>query len=279
MKLTELTVEQWYAVKTYRREMLTLGRCTDPIDRPSAENTFKEIYKVLLGKKLSKVLWVDGLTEAKNLFDKRKVSTQNMWNECRWGGFELHWAAYSTFVAGLPGVEVTKNIRELLALWMETSKCHIWWPRKTVVVACERPKTIVTNERGFLSCTTGAAIEYRDGTAFYFLEGVKVPMEVVTEPQNLTMKSISSERNAEVRRLMIKQYGLPRYLKDTGAKLLDSVRGEKLFEDKDNARFLICTDGSTGKIYELTVPPDTTTCKEAQESLSGLSFDKIIGGS
>jgi len=101
---------------------------------------------------------------------------------------------------------------------------------------------------------------------------------------------IASETNAEIRRVMIRQYGPetkgPRdedydgtllYLRATTSKTIDLDGGTKavgsapraLVEDSHGIRWLILTDGSTKRVYTMPVDRDVTTVKEALARCQG----------
>lgn len=69
----------------------------------------------------------------------------------------------------------------------------------------------------------GAAISWADGWAVHALHGHQVPAWIIEQPERLTPQAIESERNAEVRRLMIERYGWARYMADGGAEVVDQA--------------------------------------------------------
>jgi len=73
-----------------------------------------------------------------------------------------------------------------------------------------------------------AAVE-SDVENLYFWHGVMVPAFAVTKPEWITLKHISDEDNAEVRRVLIERYGLSRYLIDSGAKKLSEDEFGELY--------------------------------------------------
>ncbi len=67
----------------------------------------------------------------------------------------------------------------------------------------------------------GPSHEWRDGWKLYHIHGVRVPEIVVEHPEQITVEMIDTEKNAEVRRIMIERYGQSRYLLDAGAIILN----------------------------------------------------------
>jgi hypothetical protein len=94
-----------------------------------------------------------------------------------------------------------------------------WYPFDEFCVLTGRPDVIGRDDRNRLHSTQGPALHYRDGYALYAVHGVRVPMDVVEHPESITVERISKEANAEVRRVMIEQYGVSRYLLDSGAQV------------------------------------------------------------
>ena len=82
----------------------------------------------------------------------------------------------------------------------------------------DRHTTLNLDDRGRLHSTTGMACAYADGWGVYCIHGVTVPEYVVERPHEITIEKISTEKNAEVRRVMIERYGEDRYIVDSGMK-------------------------------------------------------------
>ena len=105
---------------------------------------------------------------------------------------------------------------------METSMyANYWWANKYFCIACERPKKIRL-ENDQLHCTDGMAIEYSDGWGLWMLHGVRVTKEIVmTSADDIDCKIILTEKNAEIRREIIRKVGIDRVIKNLGAKTVE----------------------------------------------------------
>ena len=70
----------------------------------------------------------------------------------------------------------------------------------------------------------GPAIDFGkdDDSNVYAIRGVIVERYVVENPEKITVADIESEKNLEVRRVKIDQYGQSRYLNDSGAVVVNS---------------------------------------------------------
>ncbi len=113
--------------------------------------------------------------------------------------------------------------------------------------------------------------------------GVQIPPDAVLRPETLTPERILTERNAELRRLMLERAGLDRVLTRANRVLIDSDRdpgGERQLVEvslptwrgqgrPELTRFLACRCPSTGRHYLLRVPPTVTSCHAAAAWLAG----------
>jgi hypothetical protein len=71
-----------------------------------------------------------------------------------------------------------------------------------------------------LHAENGPAIAWPDGWGLYVDHGVQMPFDVGHDRSRLTVARIDAEQNAEVRRVMIKWYGVDRYMRDSGARVV-----------------------------------------------------------
>lgn len=60
-------------------------------------------------------------------------------------------------------------------------------------------------------------ILFEDGFGVWSVHGVRLPKWIIEEPAGITTQAIESERNAEIRRVMIDKYGQAKYLVDSSA--------------------------------------------------------------
>lgn len=101
--------------------------------------------------------------------------------------------------------------------------------------------------------------------------GVRIDAQIAFFPETLTATQILTERNAEVRRVMIERLGVERFLQDAQAEVLDEDRdagGQRqllrvpLPEDEP----LVCVSvrcPSTARHYLIRVPPTMRRCHDA----------------
>jgi hypothetical protein len=121
-------------------------------------------------------------------------------------------------------------------MWRDLAQsCSWWWCFENCVVASERPTVVKMEENrrraGMyrLHSMSGPALAFADGWTVHAVHGVRVPAAVIEDQKSITTAAIDAEENAEIRRVMVEQYGLARYLKDSGAKLLDESKWGRLW--------------------------------------------------
>lgn len=120
-------------------------------------------------------------------------------------------------------------------------------------------------------CEDGPSVSWRDGSALYDWHGVRVTRQIIEAPHTLSVSQILSERNVEVRRIMIQRYGLDRFITAVRARVVQKDKFGVLYryESADDEPIAVVKvknstpepDG-TFKEYHLRVPPGTKTAKE-----------------
>lgn len=177
------------------------------------------------------------------------------------------------------------DLNQIECIYQIARNGHIWFALEDEALMIERPTRIVTDRTTLRAhATDGPVLAYSDGFEVYALENIRVPKKVVMDPQNLTVEEVTAESNAEVRRLMIQQMGLKKFLTLSKAKTLDYDGGpvgeggapRALVEDLFGQRWMIGTDGSTERVYYIPVHLDAKTCREAHERISGISEANLI---
>lgn len=119
----------------------------------------------------------------------------------------------------------------------------------------------------------GPALWWRRGSAHWFWHGVEVPSWVVTTPDKITLKTVTNERNAEVRRVMLERVGIER-LAERDGKLVATDAAGTLYRLEGasglgDAILMMQVRNSTPepdgsyKHYWLRVPPTIGTPQEA----------------
>lgn len=158
-----------------------------------------------------------------------------------------------------------------------------WWPFQEFMVFAERPVELhVESSRG-LNRQDGPAAVFADGYKIYAVSGIPVSERVIMRPETITIDEIMAENNGEVRRVLVMKMGPGKYLKESGAKLVDmdsltlvGSAPRALMVDKFGQKWLVGTDGSTARVYSMAVPEHVNTCKQAHDAIAGFPETHII---
>lgn len=141
-----------------------------------------------------------------------------------------------------------------------------------LAIICSMPKYLKREApRGRLHCTTGPAIEWKDGFKLYRLWGVHFDEPLFNSITNKTIsqKEVFAIENQEQRMAALKVLGPEYVLTEANSVLLDtSIKGDKLYEVRDVIPDEIiyavqykCP--STGRVYIDYVHPDIGEQKDA----------------
>lgn len=292
-KITELTQEQTEALAAYEKEWLAIGLSTERANRKEMEDAVAELYATIK-EPLPPIRWAKSPKDANDILNSIKYpngENKEYFRVTAWGNMEAYWIAFYLYCHDVLGVPYSDEHLKLLKIWEKIARNgHWWYPFDNVVVCCEKPVAIHFNEQNMLHCTTGPAVEYEDGWGPYVIESVRVPRYVVMEPDTITVEKIEAESNIEIRRIMINQMGISKYLSDSDATLVDldnvkvthdsdELMPRALMRDKKGNQYLCGTDGSTKRVYYMKVPPDAKTCRDAHNMIAGFDESKIISSS
>lgn len=208
------------------------------------------------------------------------------------GANNAFWVAFYKYGEYI-GVEYEEKDQKALDLWDNiVQKCGYIFQIDNMMIITNRPEKISFDENNELHNETEAAIKFRhDQSNVYAIHGVLVPKNIILYPELITVEDIEKEENAEIKRIMMSQMGIGKYLEKTDAKVIHtdtifvSVQEDNkkvpraLMQDKEGRKFLVGTDGSTERVYYMQVPNEVTTCSEAASALAGFDESKIIANS
>ena len=212
----------------------------------------------------------------RNLENDATVNTAGI---MAFGPYETLWGAWAGFaatcysiIAGMFRDQFSRQLRIGLSdISIFQRSGFAYTPLTRVVFICKFPRVVV-DELQRLHCEDGPAIEFRDGFKIFALCGVPVPQEIIEYPGALTAKRIDEERNVELRRVLIERYGIPNYLRDTGAGVVHKSAAGTLYLKQlpgDEPIAIVQVKNSTAeadgsfKEYFLRVPPNLRTVQEA----------------
>lgn len=173
-------------------------------------------------------------------------------------------------------VRFDDRMNEWLAAMHQLSMSCGWvfWCEDRVLV-CERPEVIRVVRRGrdgmgraVLHSEDGPALCYPDQWRVWVLNGVVVPQEVVETPADrLDPRILLHQRNAEVRREIIRKIGIVRVMEKLGAEVLDRSGDYELVNiplgDGRIRPYLKMVNPSTGTVHLEGVGPHVRSVEEA----------------
>ena len=235
----------------------------------------KSLFRAMLDGALS----VGGDTE----FVRECVARS--WNMRGGGNHWASWCAYLSFVRDVVGFR--HPTQEAYAHY-EAAAIHSCWRHvhAKFSVVSDRPAAISTETvqgRMRLHHDTEPAMLWRGGWALWYVHGIEVPANVVSDPASITLEDIAAEGNADVLSIMRDRYGWGRYLADVGAEVVDTRKhprtqsDEVLYRLPDGSKRLAVTC-PTGRQYFPGVAADLETCEGAQawmsHGLDALAIDR-----
>jgi hypothetical protein len=188
-----------------------------------------------------------------------------------YGQHDAYWLAFYRYFHDVCNLK--SETEKLNGLWNFAKSSGWAIPHANICLVSER-HNICHCEEGRIHCDNGPAIAYPDGFSVFAIHGVRVPENIVIEPEKQTLEEIESEKNSEIKRIRIERYGWEKYLNQSGAKIVDQrinerdLQTERLFQSKDGMVRFICVDPSTGRRYSLGVPREIKTCEQAQNWMS-----------
>ena len=198
-----------------------------------------------------------------------RASVRDSVRDSVYGQHEAGWLAFYDYFHRIGLIAQTQN---LVGLW-EVARSTGWvLPHTNICWVSERHNIVSLDDQGRIHNPSGPAIHYPDGFSIHGWHGVRVPAQVIEAPETLDPRQITSEPNAEVRRVMLERFGAPRYFAAIGAKRIQADDYGELYraEFPDDEPLVMAkvtnstaeSDGSF-KDYWLRVPPQIERCHEA----------------
>jgi internalin A len=159
-------------------------------------------------------------------------------------------------------LKVVESMKQLLA------ECGWIFMFHNVCYVCSRPTKLSLDSEYRLHAEGEAAIAFADGYSLYFHHGVILPEKYgQIHPDLWQAQWLLEERNAELKRILIKKIGYDRICQQLQAVELDSWQEYTLLKidnaDVEPIYLLKMTCPSTGHIHALRVPPDVRSALDA----------------
>ena len=291
------------------------------IDKPAFEEGIKWLYNDLLKKPTPKIIYCDGwlsclltiaILKNKNLIKKSWASVgASVWDSV----WDLVGASVGDSIRASVGASVGASVNEYSSYidlsnygWVSfydffekinlldnfnfkqykkliRSNVFNAYEYENYVFAIQPPVYIETNLAGRLHSTTQAAVQFRDGSEYYFINGRSIPAWIVNDKSSITKERFMKETDADIKGAIYESIGQQGMLDLLGAKVVDRreivhangdrevvelLKTDDLFKEIDNQPFAwvsMCCP-STGTHYLQGVEPHHTNAIEAIASLS-----------
>ena len=279
------------------------------IDKPAFEEGIKWLYNDLLKKPTPKIIYCDGwlsclltiaILKNKNLIKKSWASVKDsvkdsvmdsVWDSVRDSVNEYSsyidlsnygWVSFYDF---FEKINLLDNFNFKQYKKLIRSNVFNAYEYENYVFAIQPPVYIETNLAGRLHSTTQAAVQFRDGSEYYFINGRSIPAWIVNDKSSITKKRFMKETDADIKGAIYESIGQQGMLDLLGAKVVDRreivhangdrevvelLKTDDLFKEIDNQPFAwvsMCCP-STGTHYLQGVEPHHTNAIEAIASLS-----------
>lgn len=233
--IEKLTPAQEKELEVWRERWLGIGLCTDRANRKRAEEAISEMYKII-GFKPPEFVWCESPKKCLEKLSELGGSPEREYlGKEWWGQHEAYWIATYLFCRDVLSVKYEEEKNKYIDLWSEVCQsCCWWWPYEHYCIISERPTACHLNKDGRLHCETGPALAFNDEQCqLYSLNGVIVPKWLVETPaEKIDPKEVTKEKNAEVRREIVRKVGVDRVCHKLGAKVLDTQGEYELLELK-----------------------------------------------
>ncbi len=176
--INTITPEQEAKIPEYLEKYNKIGTNTSPCDRARAEAAVSASYAYLKFTPPTFV-WADSPFQgarlaaqlAKGCQDVTEEEISDQRNKASFGSFEAYWVAFYDFVSEQlpvkhdPLIDIVKEI---------VATCGVYWTFDGKVVMTERPIAIHFQDKK-LHNPNGLALEYKDGTGVFSVEGKLYP--------------------------------------------------------------------------------------------------------
>lgn len=291
------------------------------IDKPAFEEGIKWLYNDLLKKPTPKIIYCDGwlsclltiaILKDKNLIKKSWAPVWDSVGAPVWASIRASvrdsvwdsvWASigdsvneYSSYIDlsnygwvsfydFFEKINLLDNFNFKQYKKLIRSNVFNAYEYENYVFAIQPPVYIETNLAGRLHSTTQAAVQFRDGSEYYFINGRSIPAWIVNDKSSITKERFMKETDADIKGAIYESIGQQGMLDLLGAKVVDRreivhangdrevvelLKTNDLFKEIDNQPFAwvsMCCP-STGTHYLQGVEPHHTNAIEAIASLS-----------
>jgi len=194
-------------------------------------------------------------------FEETQVEIR-MWPRRYQGG--NMWASWECYLTAM---------RDVLGLRLPEHRAYDAWERAArhggfrylhpqFCLVSDFPSILSIDDRHRPHSDHGPSHQWRDGWALWHWHGVRVDQYVIEQPERITVADITTETNAEVRRVKIERMGYARYLAEVRATVVDELPADYPVKGLRSARLLqVASDPEPLVLLEClnaTLEPDGT---------------------
>jgi hypothetical protein len=183
-----------------------------------------------------------------------------------YGQHDANWLGFYDYFRNVLHLE--NQTEKLIGLIMIAKNANWFIPHQNICWVSERHDICKLNGQGKIHCDGGPAIHYPDGFSIWGLNGVRVAKEIAETPaEKLDAAIILKEKNAEVRREIVRKIGIERVCFKLNAICIDKQGEYELLMlnlgDNRNRPYLKMLNPSIGVYHIEGVHPDCTTVEKA----------------
>ena len=219
--INKLTDEQKGKFKDYVEKWKKIGLSTESVDKDRAQKIMNEVYEKILKKKKVPVKvfaspYATWLEVCKHTDKDAKKPMEFIYPYID-GSFSSSWFSFYDFMQK----ELKIKLNPLYEVYLKTTELGLVYPLMDICFISDKPE-MIKMKNGKLHNDNGPVLRYRDGWSLWRLNGVKVNKELVeTKTEDLDCKLVLTEKNAEVRREIIRKIGIERVIRDLQAKTIE----------------------------------------------------------
>lgn len=223
MKLTSLTKEQEKRIQQIKDEYISMALTFNEISDEHAAICIESAYRMaeLPMPEIRKVCSPFDAQQLANELNKTK-NTHYPFGTYLTIGWQSFYAYYDTFVEF--GVITEDKFPEYFKLRnFLKSNIFLTIEFENLIIICEKPTKCHRNNTR-LHCTTGHAIEWRNGDGLYFINGRNIERKIFEKGLNgLTKKEYLNEKNDEIRSAWYEILGAEKLMELLEANIVDET--------------------------------------------------------
>jgi hypothetical protein len=193
-----------------------------------------------------------------------------VWNQardqvykCAYGSHDSEWLGFYEFF--LNELKI-KDAEKLIPQMRLAEQVGWWWPFNGAVVFSEKPIEIHRNDRNQLHNFNGSSLKYADGFSLYRFNRVRVTEEL-SKKESFSKDEILNEKNADIRREIIRKIGIEKAMEIMEAKVIDKMNDYELLSldigDKRGRPYLKMKNPSMDLVHIEGVPAEIKTVEDA----------------